>query len=151
MGSGGIEFGLAVYRSLEHLAAAYSGIPVEALVDAFDQEAITYGKVQDLPFSDLDALERYDWEVAGPNAYPLPLVFTTGGEARRPSQEDLSWYEVTLRAIPRFVTENLRTAGSRMRRAETTLRVPLGDGETEVHLRHPPDQRTRPLHRRRRT
>jgi hypothetical protein len=151
MGSGGIEFGLAVYRSLEHLAAAYSGIPAEVLVDAFDQEAITYGKVQDLPFSDLDALERYEWEVAGPNAYPLPLLFTRGRDVRRPSQEDLSWYEATLRAIPRFVTEYLRTASGRVRRAEATLQVPLGDGETAVYLRHPPDQRTRPLHRRRQT
>ncbi len=150
MGGAGLEFGLAFYRSPKHLAAMYSGVPPEALIGAFEQESITYGKPQDLAFSDLEALEHYGWEVAGPNAYPLPLVFTKQREVKRPGAGDLRWYEAGLRAIPRFVGEHLKPEHGLVRPAEATLSVPVGEGEVAVNLRYPPDRGERALWRRRR-
>ncbi len=139
MGNGGIEFGLAVYRSAEQLAVAYSDLLPEVQVTLFDQESITYGEIQDLAFSDLDAFEQNNWEGAGPKAYPLPLLFTRQEQARRPSQEDLRWYVAALRAVPRFVGEQLKTPSGVIRPAEATLNVSLGDGEASVYLRYPPN------------
>lgn len=66
----------------------HSGLPAEALVGVFDHESLTYGTRQYMDFADLNAQERYHWEVVGPEAYPLPWPVPPGAgsaPARRPS------------------------------------------------------------------
>ncbi|MCC7354188.1 MAG: hypothetical protein IT330_10560, partial [Anaerolineae bacterium] len=106
IGGGGMEYGLATYIRWEDVERMYDMVdsPLE-LLPPEGAHSFLFSDVATLPFSDLEAVEQYGWEVAGKEAYPLPVVFTSEKEAKRPSRADLLWYEAALRAIPIFARD----------------------------------------------
>lgn len=139
MGNGGVEYGLAMYKKWADVERVYSFAdnPLEILPDS-GGHSFFFDTINHLPFADLDALEKYGWEVADKRAYPAPLIYSRAGQVKRPSPADLRWYEAALRAIPRFVTEFLKPgpAGDFLP-AEATFSVPAHAGETTIHIKYP--------------
>lgn len=140
MGNGGVEYGLAMYKRWEDVERMYSfaDSPLE-LLPAGGGHSFTFNAVNLLPFDDLEAIEKYGWEVADKAAYPVPVVFTTSAsKAKRPARADLLWYEAALRAIPIFVRDHLRPdQADDYLPAEATFSVPTHAGETAVHVKYP--------------
>ncbi|HLE28045.1 MAG TPA: hypothetical protein VI793_08005 [Anaerolineales bacterium] len=139
MGNAGVEYGLAVYEKWADVEKMYLGVgdPSEALPP---QGALTlfYENVEHLPFDDLEAMQRYSWEVADEQAYPLPAYFTSEGGFRRPTPAELSWLEAALRAIPRLLRDHLRPDGQGdYQPLEATLKVPTHRGEVLIHAKYP--------------
>jgi hypothetical protein len=140
MGNAGMEFGLAVFESLEDFNLAATLIHPELAVGRMTYRALSFEEAMRVPFADLDAIEKYGWEVAARDAYPVPLVFTRDRRVLRPSAEELEWYVVTMRAIAKFVEEYWPEAEDEVPEPlAIDLTVPLGEREVEVELRYPAD------------
>ena len=139
MGGGGVEYGLATYTRWEDVERMYemADSPLE-LLPPEGAHSFLFGDITLLPFGDLEAMEQHGWDVAGKEAYPLPLIFTREKQATRPSRADLEWYEAALRAIPLFVRDHLRAdeQGNYLP-AEAAFSVPVHSGKTTVHITYP--------------
>jgi hypothetical protein len=152
MGNAGLTYGLAVYDSWSDLQKIYQGTPPQRLARQMDARSLLYEKITTMPFADLDAMEQYDWEVADPAAYPVPVTVTRRGQVERPDMAQLAWYEAVLRAIPPFVRNHLLRGLSHLRPATATMTVPTVHGEVAVYLEYPaipPVPSLTPRHRRR--
>jgi tetratricopeptide (TPR) repeat protein len=145
MGQGGIEYGLAVYQTWEDVLLQHRPVDrVEEALSASGVHVFFYNPIHEVPFDDLDAVEAYGWEVAGPQAYPVPYIFTAEEEVQRPGRDELLWYEATLRAIPEFASQHLAT-GSHAERGnkekeqaiEANLAVSTSAGKMQVEVRYP--------------
>jgi hypothetical protein len=137
MGSGGMTYGLAMYTSWEDLQMVWRGTPPDQLLRHMDAQSVLFEEITSVPFRDLDALEQYEWEVAGKKAYPVPMIVKRGSRVTRPSAADLTWYEAVLWAIPSFVRDHLRPGRGGLQSADVTLTVELASGQASVHLTYP--------------
>ena len=137
MGHGGETYGLAAYDSPGELREVYSGVAPDKLIGRMRWSSLLFGEVTEVPFDDLDNMEKYEWPVAGELAYPIPLRVTRSGRPVRPGKSGLLWFEAALLAIPTFVREYMRADGEFPRPADATLTVTMADGEDSIHLRHP--------------
>lgn len=139
MGQGGMEYGLALYKNWDAFLRQYG--PRDSARDAIPSEglhAFFFNPITEVPFNDLDALERYKWELADPQAYPVPMIFTQHGEVRRPGKDDLLWYEAALRAIPVFVSQHLsHDPDGHLLPVETEIPVSTAAGKVKVQIRYP--------------
>jgi tetratricopeptide (TPR) repeat protein len=143
MGQGGIEYGLAVYQTWEDVLHQYQ--PYERVSEALPPSGahvLFFNPIHEVPFDDLDALETYGWEIAGPQAYPVPFIFTPGEEVLRPGRDELLWYEAALRAIPTFVDQYLKgdshaERGNQDQPIEASLAVNTSAGKVQVQVRYP--------------
>jgi tetratricopeptide (TPR) repeat protein len=151
MGQAGMTYGLAMYRNWKDVERLFSFVdhPLETLPPR-GGHSFTYDEITHLPFADLEALEKFGWEVAGEQAYPTPFIFTREGTARRPSAADLRWYEAALYAIPIFLREHLSPGDvGDYQPAEATLQITTHQGVKEVYLKYPGGalpRETRPAH-----
>lgn len=137
MGHGGETYGLAVYDSPDELREVYSGVLPDELIGRMRWSSLLFGEVVEVPFDDLDDMERYEWPVAGELAYPIPLRVTRSGRPARPGKSGLLWFEAALLAVPTFVQEYMQADKGFSRPVEATLTVAMADGEDNVHLRYP--------------
>ncbi|MFQ6099659.1 MAG: hypothetical protein ACE5OS_00280 [Anaerolineae bacterium] len=137
MGHGGETYGLAVYNSPDELREVYAGIPPGELIGRMEWLSLLFGEVMEMPFDDLDDMEKYSWPVAGELAYPLPIRIPRSGRPARPGKSQLLWFEAALLAIPTFVRDLLQADEGFPRPAEATLTVTMADGEDDVYLRYP--------------
>jgi tetratricopeptide (TPR) repeat protein len=143
MGQGGVEYGLAVYQTWEDVLLQHRPVDrVEEALSASGVHVFFYNPIHEVPFDDLDAIETYGWELAGPQAYPVPYIFTAEEEVQRPGREELLWYEAALRAIPQFVSEHLAEAshaerGNQDQPIEASLAVNTSAGRVQVQVRYP--------------
>ena len=125
MGQSGLSLGLAVYESLKVLRKMWAGT-------ADDEEnarrtvatTVTYGEESDLPVADLEAMQRYGWEVARSDAYPEVYHKDRGMSMRRPLTWELELLEGCLRTIPDFVERHPQDDTTR---EEVTVRVASGE------------------------
>jgi tetratricopeptide (TPR) repeat protein len=146
MGNGGVEYGLGVYKSWSAFEKVFMGSddPRELFSGHL---AVLYGGPHMLPFDDMDALQRYGWEVAGAEAYPAPVVVEAVENLRRPDLAELRWLEAALRAIPRLVRDHLKPDGKGDYRSfDVTLNISTHGGVVPVHAVYPGGQL--PLERR---
>ncbi len=145
MGHGGVEYGLAMYKRWEDVERMYSfaDSPFE-LLPASGGHSFIFDTVSHMPFDDVEAFEKYGWEVADKQAYPVPIIYTSTGEVKRPPRADLLWYEAALWAIPIFVRDYLRPgqAGDYLP-VEATFAVPTHVGEVTVHVKYPGGMRSK--------
>jgi hypothetical protein len=137
MGHGGEAYGLAIYCSLDTLRKTYAGTPADQMLGRDTWTALLFGEAVETPFDDLDAIETYDWPVAGKYAYPLPLEIGPSGVPSRPGASSLQRLEAALSAIPRFVTDYMRADERLPRAVEATLTIEMAHGEDQIHLRYP--------------
>ncbi len=130
MGQSGMTFGVALYDDLKTLRRLWSGAMSEeenarqtvALTVTFDDKA-------EIPDADLDAIERYDFEVAGPGAYPSIFRKERGMSMRPPLAWELRLMEGCLRALPEFVAKHRPDDRSRHK-----MTVPVASGELTFTL-----------------
>ena len=139
MGEGGQTFGVALHRKVSDLILAFALDPEANASKPTEREGIVYGDVTECAFADLDGIDEHGWEVAGPDAYPTPLLVDRRGRLRAPTAVDLDLFEAALRAIPEFAEKHLAGLGEDVSVVEATLSVPVAGAEAEVFLRFPPD------------
>jgi|GEM_PF-566756 len=137
MGHGGEIYGLAVYNSPDELREVYTGGPPDRLLGLMEWTSLFFGEVMEVPFDDLDDMEKYGWPVAGELAYPIPIRVSRSGKPVRPSKSELLWFEAALLAVPTFVRDLFQAGLEFPQPAEATLTVTMADGEDNVHLRYP--------------
>jgi len=137
MGHGGQTYGLARYDSPEAMHAIYSGKQPEELMGRMQWTSLLFCEIIEVPFDDLDDMEKYGWPVAGDLAYPVPLRVSSSGHPARPGKSDLLWFEAALLAIPPFMRDHMRAQEGVCRPAKATLTVAMTDGEDSVHLSYP--------------
>ncbi|MBI5303029.1 MAG: hypothetical protein HY868_12905 [Chloroflexi bacterium] len=139
MGQGGVEYGLAMYPTWDNVRRTFTeddnpldAIPAEGLHSCFFDDATK------MPFDDLDAIEKFGWAIAAPNAYPIVVVVEKARTVRRPTRAELLWYEVALRAIPMLVRDHLKPNGrGDFEPIEMTLYVPTHAGTLQVAVKYP--------------
>jgi tetratricopeptide (TPR) repeat protein len=139
MGNGGVEYGLAPYLKWADVEKFFSsgGNPVEALPDD-GAHSFLFNAETEVPFDDLDAVEKYGWEIVD-DLYPVPMIFDLREHlTRRPSLQDLKWYEAALRAIPIFVHEHLKPDGrGDYLPIEIPIEVTTHAGSLKVQMKYP--------------
>jgi tetratricopeptide (TPR) repeat protein len=142
MGNGGVEYGLATYGSWADVEHQFDA--VDSLMDAIPKAGVhsmLFDKVTLLPFDDLEAIQQYGWEVAGENAYPLPVIVERETGARRPELIDLLWYEAALRVIPILVRDHLLPDGlGDYQPVETSIEAMTHAGPIQVGVKYPGGQ-----------
>lgn len=137
MGNGGQTYGLAIYDSKDVLHETYAGTPPDQLIGRHTWTALIFGEEVEMPFDDLDAIETYDWPVAGQYAYPLVFQISLSGRPARPSKSELLRMEAALLGIPVFVEEHMEADVSPPQPAKETLPVPVADDEDRISLIYP--------------
>lgn len=139
MGNAGLEFGLAVFEDLLDFDRLAMTAP-EDLIGAMRYRSLTYDDMSIVPFADLDAAERYGWEIAADEAYPIPLIFTEDEELLRPGPEEIEWYTAVLQAVTTFYQEFWpEEEGYVPEPLSATITVPLAGRSVDVELRYPAD------------
>ncbi len=139
MGQGGIEYGLAKYLRWEDVVRQFTedDRPTEML-PLGGLDSLFYGDITQVPFDDLEAIEQHHWDIAAPEAYPIPFVVLGQRSARRPSREELLWYEAALRAIPLLVREHLKpNRRGDYEPVEMALDVTIHAGLVKVAVKYP--------------
>lgn len=144
MGNGGVEYGLAIYKSWAMFEKTFLGAdsPMETL-DPQGSLVLFYESVSALPFDDYDAITQHHWPVAAEQAYPMPMVFKPGDDdnVRRPDAAELRWLEAALRAVALLVRDHLRPAGQGdYLPLDVTLTLPTHAGEKQAQARYPGGQ-----------
>ncbi len=140
MGNGGVEYGLAVYRDWPDVEKLFTGL-VDHPREKFSGKgelALFYEGVQNVPFEDYEAIEKYGWEVADEQAYPTPIFIQRYDDFRRPNVEELAWLEAALRAIPQVAREHLCPDGrGGYQPFDLMLPVATHAGEAQVQVKFP--------------
>lgn len=105
LGNQGIEYGLAVYTNWKQVEKFYSMAEAGEVDKNQEHHLFSFCSPPYVGFDDLDAFEKYGWELPAPNLFPTPFFFTPKA-VKRPNADMLCWYEAALRAIPLFVSQN---------------------------------------------
>ena len=126
MGQSGMTLGLALYEDADFLQELIHGdISEEEHARRASALSVTYDEQFAVHAKELDAAERHDWPVAGPEAYPMAMRVNPGRAIRPPLNWELELLEGCLRALPDFLA-----AGKRGDR----VIVPAASGELDLNL-----------------
>ncbi|MCL4394610.1 MAG: hypothetical protein M1482_07380 [Chloroflexi bacterium] len=139
MGQAGVEYGLATYLRWPDVVRQFTEDenPMDML-PAGGLHSLFFDSITKVPFDDLDAIQEYGFEIASPEAYPIPIIAEGPDQMRRPSRQDLVWYEAALRAIPLILRDHLKSnARSDYEAFETTLPVPTHAGMVSLAVQYP--------------
>lgn len=124
LGNGGQQFGLAFSESRQAFERMFDDTRTTLPRRAF---GVTFGPLDELPFSDVDAWEDLALPVAGPHAYPLAADLRMDATMRRLDSKELAAAEALLRALAQ-TTEDELDSGSWRQSVQTcagTLRLEL--------------------------
>ncbi|HIE25387.1 MAG TPA: hypothetical protein EYP74_05230 [Anaerolineales bacterium] len=107
IGRTGESFGLSVHDNLDALEsfmafARYQKLPQKE----FSAISFTFEGDFHLSFDDLDAAEKYGWDIPAKDAYPSIMRFTPGKELMPPTPDDIYWLEGALPAITEFFRDD---------------------------------------------
>jgi len=139
MGQGGVEYGLALYKKWEDVQRMYlpHDDPLE-VVSPGGSHSLLFNDITEVPFDDLDAIEKYGWDVADPGAYPVPSIFLPPDQVRRPGRDEILWYEAALRAIPEFVRQHWSVSPQgEAQPAEARIPATTAAGAVMVEIKYP--------------
>lgn len=124
MGQSGLTFGLALYDDLRVLRKLWaSRMSDEENARETVALTVTYEESANLPDADLDAIEQFGWEIAGPEAYPSIFRKERGLSMRPPLGWELELMQSCLYLIPDFVD---RYPPDDPTKLEATVEVPSG-------------------------
>lgn len=104
LGQAGLTLGLAIYDSLDDILEEHE--PAEDVSAALQQRnasSVLFVEGFEIAQSDLTESVRENWELAGPEAYPLVVRVGPRGKAREPKPWNIEQLTACLRAIPAFV------------------------------------------------
>lgn len=139
MGYAGMEYGLNIYQSWEDYKTIvhYSDISAGHFPD-HDFLIVSFDHAGYLPPDDLEAIQRHSWEVVNQQNYPIPMVFTSQNQLRRPDRQELIYLEAALKAIPVFIKEYLEgDIPGDYPPARATIPIDGHEGRIEVRLTFP--------------
>ncbi|MBI5030120.1 MAG: hypothetical protein HZB51_06300 [Chloroflexi bacterium] len=139
MGQAGVEYGLASYLRWSDVVRQFTEDenPM-TMLPAGGLHSLFFDDITKPPFDELEAIQQYGFEIASPQAYPIPYIVASPEKIRRPSRQDLLWYEAALRAIPILVRDYLKPNGrGDYEPFETTLDVPTHAGTIAVAVKYP--------------
>lgn len=140
MGMGGTEYGIAIYYDWQDFLRLYlqDGNTPEDLLSERGHLTVMFGDPSFLPIDDSEDAERYGWEIAGDNAWPLFIQFHRGGDhVRRPTHEELELLEATLLAIMRLTKDLARDARDKDQPFTAQLTLDTFAGERSAMVRYP--------------
>jgi len=139
LGGGGETFGISLYESLADVEAMLSRTDVnQPFSHPFSWLSVVLDEATGMAMDDLDAIEQYNWPVAGPHAYPLVLKATPGNDwAQIPNASELTWLTAALRAIPDFLSRHLRADRGQPHPAQATSLLTGVYGNQSIFLRFP--------------
>jgi tetratricopeptide (TPR) repeat protein len=107
MGQSGMTFGLALYDDLKILRKLWDGnLSDKAGARETVALSVTFDTELDTADADLNAIEEYGLDVAGPEAYPTIFRKEKGMKIRAPLAWELELMEGCLQAIPDFIAEH---------------------------------------------
>jgi len=130
MGQSGITLGLVLYEDLDVLKALWAkDFPDRESARRSVALAVTFDSKLNLNAKDFDAVQRYGWDVAGPEAYPLVYRKEPGMTIRSPLSWELVLLEGCLQAIPDFTSQ--RKPGDTTKHRMT---VPVATGKLDLVL-----------------
>ncbi len=139
LGQAGVEYGLSLYKRWEDIELLYRAHdhPME-IVPEGGMHSLLFNPINMISFDDLDAIERYGWEVAGPQAYPFPAIFLPSEDVARPDLEEILCYEALLRSIPELVKKHLqKDPEEKIQPFETRVTVMTSGGSRTVEFKYP--------------
>jgi tetratricopeptide (TPR) repeat protein len=139
MGHGGVEYGLALYKTWEDVELSY--LPKDRpheWVPPTGANSFLFNPAAYIPNDDLDAIQKYGWQVVDYKTIPSPMIFIPPDRVERPTRDEILWFEAVLRAIPVFKKEHLRTdmRGNRLP-SEAKVPVQIFSGATTVEIKTP--------------
>ena len=103
IGRAGESFGLSVNDTLDDLRQLISKAQSNAMFSGdYSVLSFTYEKAFHLSFKDLDAIEKYGWDIPDESAYPSILRFNPKTDIVLPNQKDMYWLEGALPALTDF-------------------------------------------------
>ena len=141
LGSGGETFGLSLYESLADVVLVYAA-PAAQRGRAISWFSLVLDEATAMSFDDLDAMDKYDWPLAGQHAYPLAMkMISTRDQAQVPNASELAWLAATVRVIPDFVVRYLRADQGAPQPAQAVYSLPGVHGGQEILLRYPAQER----------
>jgi tetratricopeptide (TPR) repeat protein len=109
IGHVGVVQGLAVYEDDVALAAARSGDHEQ--VGGSTGLSVMFGEAFEIPAFDYDWIERSGFEVAGPEAWPMPVRLNPGMNLRPPLVWELELLTGCLRDVAAFIATVPRPKG----------------------------------------
>ena len=137
MGSGGTVFGLAIYDSLEGLRQILSPSTSKEFKSP-PTFALYFDKAQAVAFDDLDALELYNWPIAGKQAYPIFARTKSDEQFQLPQAKDLFWAEGALAGVVGYLRDYMQLQKPyHIQPIEIEIPVTTISGEKQVYLRLP--------------
>lgn len=139
MGQAGMEYGMIVFKNREALEAfrqsAYHDRPD---IPATGWHSLDFEEKYDIPFDDLDELELHGYEIAAPNAYPMPMSYFGKGRVDRPPREMIYWYQAAMQAITRFVNIYFKSPPSDpIEETSFNFKVDYGDRSIDAEIGYP--------------
>ena len=103
IGRAGESFGLSVNDSLEDLKQLIASSSSQGMLSGdYSVLSFTYESPFYLAFEDLDAIEKYGWDIPNEKAYPSILRFNPKKGLLLPGKEDIFWLEAVLSALNEF-------------------------------------------------
>jgi hypothetical protein len=126
MGQSGLVLGLALYEDLNMLERLFSGSASDEQMSRQSTGlSVMFGEAFEMPIADLDAAQRYNWEVAAEEAYPNPIYVNPGRSMRPPLAWELELLEGCLRVIPQFLQSGA---------SSVSFEVPCARGNLEMRV-----------------
>jgi len=102
MGNAKIQFGVAFFPSLKDVRIQYSDGKAKDIYRRMTTWSLTYDEPSLMSFDDLEAIEKCDWPIPSPKAYPLFLKSSPRKQFEIPKVEEILFTAAALRAIPPF-------------------------------------------------
>src|SRR6267143_1357038 len=84
LGAAGQTFGLGFFRSPREFDAVNEDPDLDVLLGRRGKWTVLYGRIDEMPFGDVDLWEDAHLAVAGTSAYPVAMWYGPDGERRRP-------------------------------------------------------------------
>jgi ST7 protein len=104
MGQSGLTLGLALYEDLSLLRKMWAGkLSDEEGARRTVALTVTFDDDSTIPEVDLEAIEKYGWTIASPEAYPSVFRKERGLVMRPPLSWELDLMDACLRVLPDFV------------------------------------------------
>ena len=130
LGAAGQTFGLGFFTSPREFDAVHEDPDLDVLLGRRGKWTVLYGRIDEMPFGDVDLWEDAHLAVAGTSAYPVAMWYGPDGERRRPRARELADLTAILVAFA-------RTTEAEIDRGRWSHEVPGADGSRTVTLAIP--------------
>ncbi len=138
MGSGGEVFGLAVYDTLDDLRLMYRrDLSPQQTAQMATWLVLFFEEAPAMSFDDLDAMARYNWPVAGEQAYPVFGRSSSKQELVLPTAADLFWLDGALTGILAYLSDHMQLDYGLVQPAEITLPITTLSSKAQIYLKLP--------------